>query len=288
MPPSMADSGSTAVFLEYFFVLEKYINCRIIPKQYRVLSSSRMSKYFHQNTIGKRLVQFVSLLEAGSPGLNDPSFGFLPRSSNRYFSGHYQTTKGRYSIDYIGDIFRIRHLHILSPSDNCLLFFCIVNDTVYLLNVGDHWSFFSTENVALVHREFPDILPSLGILELPGIYPGKDTTTSEELKETWKAGGNMTLVLDGKVYMGSLMTTARINGRLVEYLQAFLYSVQDGVAKVLRTNDPRNLVLNKVRSRLSLRYGSVFLTNTKTRQDIGIPLSYVSRLGLAETLAQLA
>jgi hypothetical protein len=287
LPPDYIKTNTPEVFFDYIFVIEKLLNTHVIPDCYIPLYSKQIQSYLKDSFMKKKINRIVKFFETGDNKINDKSINILPKSSYRYFYDSFNSKKCRYVIDYVCDAFGIRHTHLTAPNDDCLLFYALTDKNILLLSIGTHKDIYENNNQRIIINEFPEFLNILGIKELTGIDPGTEET-GEWTKQAWENGISILTVIDGKTYlpsMASFRTFSGINLEIHRIYQEIIYQINNTIIKILKTLDVNyNLFVKKAKSKLTLKYGYVYIGDRITNKEWAIYLAYFEKYRLIEMI----
>jgi hypothetical protein len=284
LPPGYLEFGSHVVFYDYFFAIEKFLNTHIIPDYYSPLYSSKMLHFLKDDSLKRKIQRIVKYFETADKSINDKSVNILPRSAYHYFKDTFGGRKSRYAIDYVCDAYSIRHAHLTTPNDDCLLFYALVNNNILLLNIGTHKEIYDNNNLRILITEFPEYLEPLGIHELTGIDPGIEQTW-EGTKQMWGKNVSLSPVIDGKTYSTAFRSLSGISLDVVRIFQEISFQINTASVKIIKSLEKDySLYVKKSKSKLALKYGYVFIGDRVSNNEWSIHLEYFEKYRLIEMI----
>lgn len=191
-------------------IIHKFLCSRVYPIEYSIVETSFFKKGI-KNIKDKKILAkidvFKKYLRSGDQRLNNPYLDkeerFVTANSVGYFDRN-----GRFLLDFLSEIVGIRHFHVgyNKHTDDTLLFVRFVEDTAFILSVGNHKDIHVDTGKSIVFdaiaEEFPLELDSF-FPELKGILPPEiDDCTLDKVKML-KSGGVTTFFPDryGKTRM---------------------------------------------------------------------------------------
>lgn len=206
------------------FVIERFINSRVFPRQYEIVYSSAFDDSNLSHEVRGNLVDLKDLLQKGSDDINNRQSGFLPKSSKQYFNTKYgNTTKKRYIVDFTNQFFGIRHFHLDShdKKEDVLLYYALHGGKIYFLKIGGHDDLYKQDIVESLIHEFPELLNHLEIGYMPDMPVGNDYKyTIDEMRCAWVSGGNVSFKFNNLYYTStSPQTLSRLNARIIEIVR---------------------------------------------------------------------
>ena len=285
LPPDYLQGNSPEVFFDYIFVIEKLLNTHVIPGYYFPLYSSKIMSFLKDGTLKNKVKKLVRYFETGDKRVNDKSVNILPKSSYRYFNDAFHSKKNRYVIDYVCDAYGIRHTHLTSQNDDCLLFYALTEKNILLLSIGKHKDIYENDNLRILIKEFPEFLDILGINELTGVDPGIEEN-GEWKKQAWESGISSLVAIDGKTYVPSMASFRSFSGISIAIntiVQNIIYQVNKSSIEIIKTLDKDyNLFVKKAKSKMTLKYGYIYIGDRITNKEWSIYIAYFEKYRLIE------
>jgi hypothetical protein len=287
LPPYYLETKSPVVFYDYIFAIEKFLNTHIFPHHYAPLYSSVMLQVLKDDTLKRKVQRILKYFRDGDKRINDKSVKILPRSSYRYFKSSFNKTKNRYVMDYVCDAYGIRHTHLLSPNDDCLLFYVLINHNIILLSIGTHKDIYENNNLRILIHEFSDFIQLLGIYET-GIDPGIEQT-GEETKKMWEMSANVLPSIDGKTYTistASMRSFSGISFDVMSVFQEICYQINSSIISITKNLDKEyNLYIKKSTSKLTLDQGYIVIGDRVSRKEWGVVIDFFKRYQLIKMMS---
>ena len=284
LPPDYAQVNTPEVFYDYIFAIEKLINTHVIPGHYSPMYSTRIIPFLNDDTVKKSINRILKYFETGDKKVNDKSVNILPKSSFRYFNGSFHGSNKRYVIDYICDAHSIRHTHLKTPDDDCLLFYALTDKNILLLSIGTHKDIYENDNLRIIINEFPEFLDILGINELAGFGPGIEER-GNDLKMALEKNVPSLPSIDGKTYLTAFRTLAGVGIDIVRIFQEIIFQVETASIKLLQSLGKNyDLYVKKSKSKLSIKYGYIFIGDRVSNMEWSIYLAYFEKLRLIEMI----
>jgi hypothetical protein len=220
-------------FCDLIFIIEKFINSRIFPLKYEIIYSSKYNESKLPDKANVNLQRLKSKLISGDASINNNSFGFLPKSTKNYLKKHYGNFDDRYNVDFNNQFFGIKHFHLdsFNRKENILLFYVKLDNKIYFLKIGGHEDLYRKDLVENLICEFPDIINQLGIYKYPDMLINEEYNYSiDEIKRTWKMGGNVSYCISNKYYTScNLQTLSRINAYNINIVQNIYYQIENNL-----------------------------------------------------------
>jgi hypothetical protein len=214
--------------INYIYIIERYLDTKVFPQKYNIYKSSKF-KVESLNEVHKKSLDCIEkLLKAGDPAINSYSRNFVPNSIKNYFKD-----SGKELVkDFCGSIWGIKHLH-LNPhnknNDDTLLFYAAFKNNFYFIKIGKHDDLYKKDVVEIVVNEFPDILKELNIFFMLDIIPPSKEYcyTPEKVKELWKAGSNISYIINNRYYFTSKgQTFSKIGDNIICLYQKIIDQVE--------------------------------------------------------------
>jgi hypothetical protein len=287
LPPDYLQVNTPEVFFDYIFVIEKLLNTHVIPDYYSPLYSTKILPFLKNDFMRGRINRIVKYFETGNKKINDKSVHILPKSSYRYFNDTFHGKKKRYEIDYACDAYGIRHSHLIKQNDDCLLFYVLTDKNILLLSIGSHKDIHKNNNLRIIINEFPEFLDILEIKELTGISPGIEENW-EDIKMGREKNVSSLPTIDGKTYsmpMAAFRTLSGTNLAIHTIYQNIIYQINTASIKIIKSlGKDYNLFVKKAKSKLSLKYGYVYISDRLTNKEWAIQIPYFEKFLLIEMI----
>lgn len=284
LPPDYLKVNTPVVFYDYIFAIEKLLNTHVIPNKYSPIYSTKILSFLDDVVLKKKINRIVKYFETGDKRINDKTVNILPKSSYRYFNDEFQGKKNRYAIDYVCDAYGIRHTHLMTQNDDCLLFYVLTEKNIILLSIGTHKDIYENNNLRIIINEYPEFMGILGIKELIGLSPGVEES-GKILKQAWEKNVQSLPVIDGKTYTTTFRTLSGIGIDIVKIYQGIIFQIETASIKILKSlGREYNLFLRKTKSKLSIKYGYLFIGDRVSKKEWPIYIPYFEKYRLIEML----
>jgi hypothetical protein len=282
LPQSFLSTNDLGVFLDYIFAIEKYLNVHVLPIRYFPLYSSKITEQLKNPVLKKQTKRILKFFETGDKRINDKSVNILPHSAFHYFNDVQGKKRLKYALDFSYDFYSIRHVHLSAPDDDSLLFYVLVNKNILLLSIGSHKDIYEKDNLRILINEFPEFLKSLGINELTGIHPGIELEGAT-VKAYWEHGISPMQNIDGKIYASTYMTFSGITTMVHYHFMNIIYRVKTDTGAIKNSlNGDCRLFVKKGKSKLSIKYGDIYIGDRISNKEWIIHISYLNKLHLIE------
>jgi len=252
LPKSTDLDKSYIPFCDLIFIIERFIDSKILPKKYEIIYSTKFADSVLPDKAQNNLKQLKSKLTSGDVSINKLSAGFLPKSTKNYLLDYFGTTDNkRYIVDFTNQFFGIKHFHLDSynRNDDILLFYVALIDKIIFLKIGNHNDLYKQDLVENLILEFPEVIGQLGIAAYPDMPIGeKYKYSTDEIKNTWISGGNVSFLVN-KQYFTSCnpQTLSRLNTNVVSIVQNVYYQIEENLKQFIsQLNIAPNFVINEL------------------------------------------
>ena len=282
LPPDYLKVNTPVVFYDYIFVIEKLLNTHIIPDYYSPLYSTKIVPFLRDDFLKIKIKKKLKYFETSDKRINNKSVNILPKSSYRYFNDEFHSKEKRYNIDYLCDAYGIRHTHLMSQNDDCLLFYALTDKNIILLSIGTHKDIYENDNLRTLINEFPESLDNLGIHELTGLSPGVEER-GQVLKMALEKNVPSLPSIDGKVYTTAYRTLSGVGIDIIKIFNEIIFQIKTASIQIIKSlGKDYNLFIKKAKSKLSLKYGYIFLGDRVTNKEWSIYIAYFEKYQLIE------
>lgn len=271
----------------YIFIIERYLNNKIIPIEYNIKYSKSYSELNLNDVHKKSIATIKKLLENGDASINSYSKGFIPNSIKNYFK-----QKGdSYSVDFSGSIWGIKHLH-LNPNakDDTLLFYVIIDNTIYFLKIGEHSNLFSKTILETIINDFPEILSNLGIAPMPDMpMPEKQHNyLIEDVKHIWESGGNVSYTINNKYYTSvNLQSTSSLPAKYNYFVSNISYQIEHHIElflkEIIKDENYQDIDVRIINNK-DLLVGKRLLAEEISKSAILLNITYLENIDYAEMI----
>lgn len=287
LPLGFSETNNIKIFEEYFFVIEKFLDTHIVPQKYNICYSSKVKKYLLENDdVDTKLKKKLQYFQNGFKR-NDKSFNFLPKSAYTYYTDETKSKNHRkYINDFLFNSFGIRHFHLVDNNDNDLIYYVLIKNNIYLINIGNHDSIYEEETPKILIEEYPDLLEQLKISKLSSDIDPGSPCWGRELECCWKHGISVIPLINGNLYTATFMSLDGMERRYFDILTNILYQLNNQLNEImtLLENKHYNIFLKKAKSKMSLKSGGIYIADRNSSFEYCIELPYFTKLQLVDMI----
>jgi len=226
------------IIYDYFFIIDKYKNSKILPQKYEIKYSSTFDRSSLNDVESENLDLIISIIQNGQKNQFEILNKFFPNSSNTFITEPYNSPKHRYNVDFSGSIWGIKHLHLKETNrgDN-LLYYCIVENIIYFLAISKHKNMYDKNLLEIIVNEFPTIISNLGIGHYKDMPFNKfENYSTEVVKKNWINGVNVGFFINEKFYTSvNSMMLSRIKANINYNISNINYQINNQATAFLKS-----------------------------------------------------
>lgn len=218
------------VIYDYFYVIDRFCNAKIFPKEYEIKYSTEFNKDKLTDEESENLDLIISILQSKNHEKFTELNRFYPKSSISYIRKPYGSSEYRYNVDFSGSIWGIKHLHLKESSrEDNVLYYVLIDNIIYFIRIGSHDEMYKKNNVEVLINEFQHILPQLGIGNYPDMpFENFENLSVDKVKQNWTDGKNVGLFINDKLYVSTnLMTGSKIKAKLNHEILNISYQIEN-------------------------------------------------------------
>jgi hypothetical protein len=289
MPKVEGIYKSHRTLCDLVYVLERFVNTKVLPYEWEIIKSSKFDTSLLSEKSKQNLDRLQKMLIIGDVKVNSPSYGFLPKTSKKYYeTNEDDKSKRRYQVDFSNQVFGIKHFHLDSHDKNedKLLFYTTLDQKIFFLSIGCHEDIYTDKNLKILIEEFENVLPHLGIQPMDITIGSKPSNSKEEVQKMWTSGLNVAFIINGQYYSCSnYMTFSRIDTETILKVQGIYYEIQQGIKKGTNFSGTNNeVIVCQEQEEEKLAAGIICLKENGSEFEISI--EYLKKLGLVDYLIE--
>lgn len=226
------------VIYDYFFVIDRFCNIKIIPKKYEI----KYSSIFNIDLLTNQELENLNFITSILLNENNERFRelnrFYPKSSEKYINKPYGSIELRFNVDFCGSIWGIKHLHLKEKQrgDN-LLYYVVIKNIIYFIGIGSHDEMYKKTMLEVIVNEFQNILHYLGIgyyIDMP--FENYENLSIDKIKQKWLNGENIGFFINEKFYISTnLMAGSKIKANLNYQISNISFQIKNQATEFVQS-----------------------------------------------------